>query len=329
MFQEMEATDVMQCINQRPFLQQRFCRTVPDINLECDESVDDWDDFDNGNRSLYSPENNEKLATIFEDSPLVSCENRPPPNSPVMNLNKPNFLQNQYVESLLQLWHESENVWPANETDEYSQSSTESFSLPSASSTSSSTDDREISSDESNAGSISPVHINDTRPDIGDLLSAEGVSFRRGLGLFPASHSSSRSTSPAEIEAISQSVLGLSFNNFRAISPNIGRSPSPISLRSSSPRFLRSPSPFQVLDMSSQNILMDTATENMMLYDDHYIQRSYSPVLVNIDHQVPDVDMEFQEAVMQYEEFPAFSTYRRQRFLNSCTDQVVPEYIEE
>ncbi|XP_052767007.1 uncharacterized protein LOC128207869 [Mya arenaria] len=303
---------------------------VPDINLECHEVINDWDDFESGNCSIYSPAVTDKLPTIYEENSTKVCEIFPPPNSPTAGCFEVFSNHTHYVESLLQMWKESDIA-------STSQDSTGSFGsdplcLPaqSSSQTASDVDDAiPWSENESSAdGSLSPVSITGSRSNLEDLLSRDGISFQgTGMHFQPVSHSSSRSASPFEIEAISQSVLGLSFDNANSIL-RMERSPSPIISRSSSPRFLRSPSPFQVLNTSNRDILMDTATENMLMYEERGIRRLYSPVL-NHDHQVPDVDMDFQENVSLTEEFPSFSTYVRRRQLNSCGDQIVPEFIEE
>ncbi|KAH3859302.1 uncharacterized protein LOC127871849 [Dreissena polymorpha] len=299
-------------------------QNVPDINLECTETID-WDDFESGNNSIYSPVNTEKLPKAEEDTGTlddISSANFPPPNSPVSVChNDPSdlFRNSLYVESLLQMWRDE--VEPNISRSTGLQQSDKSIEEPIGNQ-----NHGVECSDERSSSVQSPV---DPSTDLRDLLTRDGVSFESStVTMQPLSQSSPRSTSPAEIEALSSSVLGLSFDNLRSISPRIQRSPSPINSRSSSPRYLRSPSPFQVLDTSSHRFQADSSMDSWVFYDDRYQVRTHSPRQYVDEHLVPDVDMEFQTIVSDSEEFPSFTSYSR-RLLNSCQDQVVPEYIEE
>ena len=312
-------------------LDGKYTNNVPDINLECDETIDNWDEFES---SIYSKERNDKYLGYDErsreniiDESFEFYSDFPPPNSPTKGLlvQQPSLqLHNQFVSSLLQVWRDSQPAQDAN-------GSSDGFSLPS--------DDHESSQEsyeyceehsfgfdyemvnENNTSQVSLSSNSNTQDgNVSDLSSSVQ------MDQLPVSHSSSRSNSPTMMEMLTH--FRRNMTNFRSISPVIVRSPSPISSRSSSPRFVRSPSPLEFLEQSLSSLPLDDSRE-LVFYDDRYIMRSYSPVSFSQrDHQVPDVNMDFQQTVSDSEEFPSFRYYRH-RIQNSCQDQVVPDYIEE
>ena len=339
---------------------ERLCvrPTVPDFRLECDEVIENWDDIDSFNTSIYSNECSEKLPMNvvpefgLYDGDLYKSDLSsiyPPPNSPDYHeLPVEEFpSHNPYVESLLQLWRdtsdyagsstESTQATVDESESQTSQSDSQNFSASSEQS------DIDNSNNDFNHGldkaTLEISEYNECCIDRSATLSqTQNVSdtvmqggdfvFNISADMMPLSQSSSRASSPVEMDNLSQSVLRLSFDNLRSISPRIERSPSPISSMSSSPRFLRSPSPFQVLNNSMFGAQMDDSADALVFYDDRYIYRSVSPRDRSFDHMVPGVDTDYQLDISMSEEFPLLSN-RARRFQNSCDDQVVPEFIEE
>lgn len=314
--------------------ESKYLHNVPDINLQCDETIEDWDDLE---PCIYSPVNSEKLE--LSDGVITHSEavhdkssefnyNYPPPNSPVKGyeVDQPLLLQhNQYVNSLLQVWRDSQES--ESGTQEVSENS-DGYSLPSDDPPSS--QDSCTSSGDQAGEYSSELQLerenNGQRHEVYNIVPSFPIDTEQIHDL-PVSQSSSRSTSPIMMETLSH--FRHNFTNLRSVSPIIVRSPSPISSRSSSPRFLRSPSPLEFLEHSISSLPLDESTD-LVFYDDRYILRSHSPVSIGSgDHQVPDVNMEFQQAVSDSEEFPSFRSYSRRRAQNSCQDQIVPEFIEE
>lgn len=329
--------------------EDRCLHSVPDINLECDEIIN-WDEIET---CIYNSSRNEKLSLFAEEIRDTEVEedssefyhDYPPPNSPVKGIEivQPAlFLQNHYVNSLLQIWRDSHKDSKDNRfgfTEDTCENS-DGFSLPSDEQTSSqgtftSSDDQsedfsnEMATEgetrelrEDNVSSHNTINQNES------MVFSSSNEMEQVYDLpVPVSQSSSRSTSPTVIEMLAQ--FRQNFTNLRSISPVIMRSPSPMNSRSSSPRFLRSPSPLEFLEHSLSSLPLDSSTE-LVFYEDRYILRSYSPVSVGAgDHQVPDVNIDFQQVVSDSEEFPSFRSYIQRRIQNSCEDQVVPEFIEE
>lgn len=332
---------VLSCIPEH-----RIIPSVPEVRLECDEIIDSWDEIDAINTSIYSTNHDEKVRSevpshlaYLDGSDQFSHQHKPPhyqaseDESPLSNI---------FVDSLLQLWRDT-NEYPSTHVitsdTEYQGSQSDSVIFSDSSQLSSASNNifspgldqttpelAEVS--ENNIESL----IQDQGPNVSQIPGSELVDCATTATVTempaPLSQSSSRSSSPAEIEGLSQSVLRLSFDNLRSISPRIERSPSPISSRSSSPRFLRSPSPFQVLSSSFLGAQMDDSTDALVFYDDRYIYRSVSPRNQSFEHRVPDIDADYQLDVSMSEEFLSFSN-RQRRYQNSCGDQVVPEFIEE
>lgn len=339
---------------------QSVC-SVPDVTLECDEIIDNWDDIDSVNTSIYSLDNDEKISarytSDFRESVLENsaiCDGGLTPNSSAyltLQRELPLLMQDSYVNSLLQLWHDAneQNLHLQKNSTEtelgpVSQGSHESSQSEILCSISESNQTSEQSSNVSAEKVISGSRMApdtesaDPSPQVDVLNESSHVSSNGESSLLdgiyhllPVSQSSSRASSPAEIENLSQSVMHLSFDNLRSISPRIERSPSPISSRSSSPRFLRSPSPFQVLNSSMLTAEMDDSADALVFYDDRYIFRSISPRDLNTDRRVPDLETDVQMDMSFSEEFVSFlgQGHRPQREQNSCQDQVVPECIEE
>lgn len=338
---------------------QSVC-SVPDMTLECDEIIDNWDDIDSVNTSIYSLDSDEKISarytTDFRESVLENsaiCNGGLTPNSSAyltLQSELPMLMQDSYVNSLLQLWHDAneQNVHlqkysseselgPASQSS-YESSHSEILSISQSSQTSEQSSN--VSAEKVTSGfRVAPdTQSADPSPQV-DILSESSYVSTNGESsllddishLLPVSQSSSRASSPAEIENLSQSVMHLSFDNLRSISPRIERSPSPISSRSSSPRFLRSPSPFQVLNSSMLMAEIDDSADALVFYDDRYIFRSISPRGLNTDRRVPDLETDVQMDMSFSEEFVSFlgQGHRPQREQNSCQDQVVPECIEE
>lgn len=335
--------------------------SVPDIRLECDEIIENWDEIDSCNTSIYSPEHKDKLAVTsqyaFSDSDVLDLYSSDlPSNSPANEIFQevsPLLSQNRYVDSLLQIWREAcDSTGSSAESTQATASDTDGFGSQNDSLYGNSTD-----GSQSTECFVAETNQEIIREQINSFVSSEFTDFSEnnitttGSGnqsfmdsssvheeisllslvenLRPLSQSSSRSTSPAEIENISQSVLRLSFDNLRSISPRIERSPSPISSRSSSPRFLRSPSPFQVLN-NTYNSQMEDSTDALVFYDDRYIFRSVSPRLNrSYDHMVPDIGTEYLLDISVSEELFGNGVHTHSRVQSSCQDQVVPEYIEE
>ncbi|XP_060581793.1 uncharacterized protein LOC132738329 [Ruditapes philippinarum] len=314
------------------FYEGRHTNNVPDINLECDETIDNWDEFES---SIYSKDRNQKFHGYNErssegdiiDESFEFYNDFPPPNSPTKGLQveQPVLqLHSQYVSSLLQAWRDSQTTKESNR-------SSDGFSLPSDD-PESSQESYECQEEHSLGFDYEMVSENEANQEalnsnsnLQDRNSSD-LSSSIQLAQQPVSHSSSRSNSPTVMEMLTH--FRRNIINFRSISPVIVRSPSPISSRSSSPRFVRSPSPLEFLEHSLSSLPLDDSTE-LVFYEDRYIVRSYSPVSSSQrDHQVPDVNMDFQQTVSDSEEFPSFRTYTR-RIQNSCLDQVVPDYIEE
>lgn len=316
----------------------KYLHNVPDINLQCDETIEDWDDLES---CIYSSINSDKLE--LSDGAITQSEtvldkssefnyNYPPPNSPVKGYedDQPmSLLHNQYVNSLLQMWRDSQES--ESGMQEVSENS-DGYSLPSddppssQDSCTSSGDQADEYSSEMQLERENSGQSNINTDEVYNSVSSFPVGTEQ-MHDMPVSQSSSRSTSPAMMETLSH--FRQNFTNLRSVSPIIVRSPSPISPRSSSPRFLRSPSPLEYLDHSISSLPQDDSID-LVFYEDRYILRTHSPVSTgSVDHQVPDVNMEFQQAVSDSEEFPSFRSYSRGRAQNSCQDQIVPEFNEE
>ncbi|XP_045187447.2 uncharacterized protein LOC123545177 [Mercenaria mercenaria] len=325
---ESSSSSTNQCHQTLPSIfEGRSLHNVSDISLECDETIDNWEELES---CIFSNKRNEKFHVYEETSQDAVGESfefyndYPPPNSPAkgVQVDQPVLqLHSQYVNSLLKVWRDSQKRNCSTEesgenSDGYSLSPDE---LQSSQESNESSQDCEMATESETIEAI--LASNTIVQEHSDSAQMEQL---HGL---PESQSSSRSTSPTVMEMLShfrQNVM-----NFRSISPIVVRSPTPVSSGSSSPGFVRSPSPLEFLEHSMSSLPIDDSTE-LVFYDNRYIVRSYSPVSYSQgDHQVPDVNMDFQQTVSDSEEFPSFRSYSHIRIQNSCQDQVVPDYIEE
>ncbi|KAL4238534.1 hypothetical protein ACF0H5_003241 [Mactra antiquata] len=297
-----------------PSIYEERCQyNVPDINLECEESIDNWDDLE---LEIYSPERNEKVLDTNISENLADVQDilknevanydSDEDRGPVL------LLESHLVQSLLEKYKNSnDNCLPL--LDNGAADTTKSLEL---------FDKNELSLQIDVNCANENVSKNDSIGSISMLPRNSEM-----LQSLPIYDSSPRSSSPSFVEILSNADYD--FTNYRSVSPLIVRSPTPLSSRSSSPRMFRSPSPLEFLEHSFSELPIDEATD-IMFYNDGNFRRSFSPVLFgSTDQQVPDANTDLQQVVMSSAEFPSFQNYVHNRRLNSCQDQVVPEFIEE
>ena len=336
---------ILPCIYEDMFLDD--VRVVPaygqmeKISLECQEDID-WDDIENGeipkpilvaNKCAeyttyaldeYIEENDMNMYDDGFQTPYLSCRD---------DYRSATLCQKQYGNSLHHIWRESPLLDMIDESAESTQldiSQDESIGFSPASEEFTA----ENFSDENDA--IVSYSNENMFDEIRYLQKGKSVSSSdtasnscRGANVPDREDSNGSPTLDNQATHDNEDPRNY-YASLRAVSPEMIRSPSPISSRSSSPRFLRSPSPLEILQQSFVAVPFNSSYD-VIVHDDRYFIHTHSPVTTTADHEVPDIDLEYRTVVEQSEEFPSFRHYQRIRTPQSTCldDQVVPDFIEE
>lgn len=307
---------------------------VPDMSmqLECDEVIHNWDAVErlDGYDALKIEARTTSKSPVCvpvsdvpqmydDDVPLLMYGRTTPPNSPLSaeGSDKRNLLQanKEYVSHLLQLWKESAEYESPETTqvDLHEFEHSQSWRTPSDEEPTSNQSSSGFGSESHSSGdfmmddsSFSPPRSSSPQQVIGESSLENNSYMRRGNRI-------SQYNSPLNVNTLGP------YDLLRSISPRIIRSPSPIF---PAQRLLRSPSPnWEELQANLSEI---TAQDILLFPDERCSVRSHSPASGS-DQEVPDIEMDVHSFYSDSEE----NVVNRICTIQSCQDQVVPEYIEE